>query len=929
MDGFRHANMGGYLGFIRASIPSYLRWSPETDDRPRIALVHRTGSRPLYEWKPLRPSSSTASSPHRRNKALRRPLVGDKRDRLPLLRRYICTRHRPDGLTLPATGIPTSFDPHCCLLGHLLLRERSSETCSSHLAFVENCRPSLRADLELLAAPASPGTRAERSGRSHQEDPRLHLGDSSIDFDLASEAPQDQYTPLTSDHPPATTSSDPSTFPEASAPTSPPAATISSEAVPSSNHQPLQPTTAASSSRRRRRRSSSTSLDDPSADDPSLSARIDLINSDTAAGTGLENAPRGHPHPSPSLHGERRPAQPHRKRRRLAGTMRLDNESTTPQSTPSRAVSNGSRLSPLHKAALSNSTNGNLHLPANSNGSPPAHTNGSSPTLSPSSQPDFFGHDREEVIRILIQSLSDLGYNGAALTLSRESGYDLESPSVAAFRNSVLQGEWGEAESLLFGNYTSDGGGGGVYLENGGSNGFGGGLVLAEGANRKEILFWMRQQKFLELLEERDLGSALMVLRQELTPLNQDIAKLHALSSLVMCQSAEDLKAQAEWDGAAGQSRHALLSELSKSISPSVMVPENRLATLLQQVKRSQISNCLYHNTAKSPSLYSDHMCDRSVFPTRTLLELEQHSDEVWFLEFSHDGSRLATASKDRTVIIYDVPSFETIHTLSKHGEAVAFVAWSPDDTKLISCSRDYKARLWDTHSGKCLHVIDQHNEPVTACAWAPDGLSFVTGSLDRTTQLCVWDLDCKKLHSWPGGFRVQDCSITPDGQRLVVAGTERKVYVFDYNTREEEYSMTLNVEITCVGITQDSRYMLVNMSDNEIRLLDIETAEPVQKYTGQQQGNYVIRGGFGGAEENFVISGSEDSKIYVWHKENGILLETLEGHGSGCVNAVAWNPQDPGMFASAGDDHKVRIWSRAISSSGKWRDSSNGINRL
>ena len=50
------------------------------------------------------------------------------------------------------------------------------------------------------------------------------------------------------------------------------------------------------------------------------------------------------------------------------------------------------------------------------------------------------------------------------------------------------------------------------------------------------------------------------------------------------------------------------------------------------------------------------------------------------------------------------------------------------------------------------------------------------------------------------------------------------------------------------------------------------------------------------------------DGRVYIWHKENGTLIETLEGHSGGCVNAVAWNPADPCMFASGGDDRKVRM---------------------
>ena len=63
------------------------------------------------------------------------------------------------------------------------------------------------------------------------------------------------------------------------------------------------------------------------------------------------------------------------------------------------------------------------------------------------------------------------------------------------------------------------------------------------------------------------------------------------------------------------------------------MIPEHRLAVLLQQVKQNQISNCLFHNTADSPSLYTDHFCDPSQFPRKTILELDKHSDEVWYLE--------------------------------------------------------------------------------------------------------------------------------------------------------------------------------------------------------------------------------------------------------------------------------------------------------
>jgi hypothetical protein len=62
---------------------------------------------------------------------------------------------------------------------------------------------------------------------------------------------------------------------------------------------------------------------------------------------------------------------------------------------------------------------------------------------------------------------------------------------------------------------------------------------------------------------------------------------------------------------------------------------------------------------------------------------------------------------------------------------------------------------------------------------------------------------------------------------------------------------------------------MLVNLADNELQLLDIETANVVRRFMGQKQGNFVIRSTFGGAAENFVVSGSEGKHIFILLRNN------------------------------------------------------------
>lgn len=220
---------------------------------------------------------------------------------------------------------------------------------------------------------------------------------------------------------------------------------------------------------------------------------------------------------------------------------------------------------------------------------------------------------------------------------------------------------------------------------------------------------------------------------------------------------------------------------------------------------------------------------------------------------------------------------------------------------------------------------IKHHEKSVTVACWTPDGQSFVTGSHDLESQLCLWTLDGRPSYNWTIDYRVQDCAITPNGRRMVVISVEQQISVYDFWTREEEYSIMMKHKMTSVSISRDSNYMLINMANDEVHLIEIETAEICRRFLGQKQDMFIIRSCFGGADENLIISGSAgslpsstslsvmlttdpDSKVYIWHKENGTLIETLEGHLRGCVNTVAWNPANPCMFASGGDDSKVRM---------------------
>lgn len=318
------------------------------------------------------------------------------------------------------------------------------------------------------------------------------------------------------------------------------------------------------------------------------------------------------------------------------------------------------------------------------------------------------------------------------------------------------------------------------------------------------------------------------------------------------------------------------------------MLPEHRLAVLLQQVKNSQIDSCLWHTSDSSPSLYSDHFCDRSLFPTETLEELTDTDGEVWQIRFSHDGKRLAGCGSGQRVSIWDTETFKLVLALDGHGtgrdngieDGAGNFAWSPDDTMLVTCGRDHYARIWDPNvsrlregqppishwreadffiqTGALIQQFERFDEPISSCAWAPDGHSLVLGAFDIQRSLCTWNLKGEKLYTWTRKTRTEDLALSPDGRWLVAMDDKKHIYVYDFVTRDLKYEMELATRPTSVSITEDSKYLLVNKQDGEAQLYNIINRAAVQKYVGHSVGEYVIRSVFGGAHESFVISGSE-----------------------------------------------------------------------
>ena len=69
-------------------------------------------------------------------------------------------------------------------------------------------------------------------------------------------------------------------------------------------------------------------------------------------------------------------------------------------------------------------------------------------------------------------------------------------------------------------------------------------------------------------------------------------------------------------------------------------------------------------------------------------------------------------------------------------GSDVSSVRTSPDGTRIVTASSDKTARLWDAETGRMLQVLEGHGGWVLSAEFSPDGTRIVTASHDRTARL-------------------------------------------------------------------------------------------------------------------------------------------------------------------------------------------------
>ncbi|XP_027203304.1 notchless protein homolog 1 [Dermatophagoides pteronyssinus] len=331
--------------------------------------------------------------------------------------------------------------------------------------------------------------------------------------------------------------------------------------------------------------------------------------------------------------------------------------------------------------------------------------------------------------------------------------------------------------------------------------------------------------------------------------------------------------------------------------------------------------------------------------------QCQSHKHWVLAISWSPDSVRLASADKNGLIYIWNAKTGEQMGgCLRGHKQWINGLAWEPyhlnvECRRLASASKDTSIRIWDVILGQCIHTLSGHTQSVSSIKWGGTGLIY-TGSHDRMIK--VWKADngilCRTLSGhghWVNTLTLSTEYILRIGlydpqnqqklngssseeirekvqkryeqirlqnERLVSGSDDFTLFLWNPETGKKPICrMTGHQQlINDVKFSPDGRLIASASFDKSIKLWNGYTGKFLTSLRGHVQAVYQIAWS---ADNRLLVSGSSDSTLKVWNICQAKLLYDLPGHLDE-VFALDWSP-DGLRVASGGKDRILKIWRR------------------
>jgi WD40 repeat protein len=303
------------------------------------------------------------------------------------------------------------------------------------------------------------------------------------------------------------------------------------------------------------------------------------------------------------------------------------------------------------------------------------------------------------------------------------------------------------------------------------------------------------------------------------------------------------------------------------------------------------------------------------------------HREAVHSVAFSRDGTKLLTASHDRTARLWDLASGKEIHSFVGHSWWIWSAAFSRDERFIVTASHDGSAIVWNSESGERYAQFLGHRGPVFSAAFSPDGGRVVSGGYD--TRLLAWrpsdvhkfdfgkvargaELDPVRFQAFEGhGAPVRSVSFSADGKMIVSGSHDNTVKVWDADSgRALNTFRGHDSWVRSCAFSPDGRTVVSAGHDHRATLWNVTDYEEVRVLHGKVLDGHndaVLSAAFD-RDGRSIVTASRDRSAKTWDFGTGAELRSFEEGHAFLASSAVFFPNGKRLLTAA-VDNTVRFW--------------------
>lgn len=230
-------------------------------------------------------------------------------------------------------------------------------------------------------------------------------------------------------------------------------------------------------------------------------------------------------------------------------------------------------------------------------------------------------------------------------------------------------------------------------------------------------------------------------------------------------------------------------------------------------------------------------------------------------------------------------------------------VAWSPDSKRVASASQDGSVHIWNSDGSGIPFIYRGHTATVRSLMWSPDGRRMVSASDDGTIQ--VWSANTVVYKNLSES--IWSIAWSPDGKQIASASEGGTVQIWNTDGSGQPFILKNHAEKTCsVAWSPDGKRIASASKDGTIRVGSVDGRGRSFVYRGHTDAVYAIAWSPDGTE---IASTSRDKTVHIWSVNSISPRFIYKGH-TDAVLAVAWSPDSTRIVSSSrAREAGIHVW--------------------